>query len=115
MRYGENENYGNMTEARKAEKVKSVVRNWMAFDVPNGQVVYRGRYYFAWRRGRFVGAYDSLDDAIESLNYRNGGNYVQSGQRVDSITTMNPLANEQGTMKNNHAHLRHRQGKHPAE
>jgi hypothetical protein len=48
------------------------VRNWTAFAVPNGQIVYRGRYYFAWSRGHFVGAYDSLDDAVESLTFRNG-------------------------------------------
>ena len=68
-----------MTEARKAEKVKSV-RNWMAFDVPNGQVVYRGRYYFAWSRGRFVGAYDSLDDAVESLTFRDGGRAIDRAE-----------------------------------
>jgi hypothetical protein len=39
--------------------------------VPDGQVVYKGRYYFAWSRGRFIGAYDSLDDAVESLAFRN--------------------------------------------
>jgi hypothetical protein len=60
----------NMTAARRAEKVQSV-RNWSTFVVPNGQVVYRGRYYFAWSRGHFVGAYDTLDDAVESLSFRN--------------------------------------------
>jgi hypothetical protein len=47
------------------------MRNWTAFTVSNGQIVYRGRYYFAWSRGHFVGAYDSLDDAAESLTFRN--------------------------------------------
>ena len=56
--------------ARIAEEVQPV-RNWIAFAVPNGQVVYRGRYYFAWSGGRFIGAYDSLDDAVESLALRN--------------------------------------------
>jgi hypothetical protein len=46
------------------------VRNWTAFSVPNGQIVYRGRYYFAWSQGHFVGAYDSLDDAVESLTFQ---------------------------------------------
>jgi len=55
--------------ARIAETVQPV-RDWIAFAVPNGQVVYRGRYYFAWSGGRFVGAYDTLDDAVESLDFR---------------------------------------------
>ena len=46
-------------------------RDWRSFTVPDGQVVYRGRYHFAWRRGHFVGAYDSLDDAVDSLAFRN--------------------------------------------
>ena len=56
--------------ARIAEKVQ-LLRDWSAFAVPNGQVVYRGRYYFAWSGCRFVGAYDTLDDAVESLAFRN--------------------------------------------
>ena len=46
-------------------------RDCRSFTVPDGQVVYRGRYHFAWRRGHFVGAYDSLDDAVDSLAFRN--------------------------------------------
>jgi hypothetical protein len=60
----------NIVGAERAKKVKSV-RNWTAFAVPNGQIVYRGRYFFAWSGGHFVGAYDSLDDAVESLTFRN--------------------------------------------
>ena len=63
-------NMSSTTVARRAEKVQPV-RNWTAFALPNGQVVYRGRYYFAWSRGHFVGAYDTLDDAVESLTFRN--------------------------------------------
>ena len=66
-------------EARKAKKVQQI-RNWTAFDVPNGQVVYRGRYYFAWNRGRFIGAYDSLDDAVESLAFRNGARAINRAE-----------------------------------
>jgi hypothetical protein len=57
------------TVARAAEKMQPV-RDWRSFAVPNGQVVYRGRYHFAWRRGHFIGAYDTLDDAVESLAFR---------------------------------------------
>src|ERR1700692_4153084 len=60
----------NPVAARRAEQVQPV-RNWNTFAVPNGQVVYRGRYYFAWSRGHFVGAYDTLDDAVEALMFRN--------------------------------------------
>jgi hypothetical protein len=56
--------------ARMAEKIRPV-RDWRWFTVPNGQVVYRGRYHFAWSEGHFVGAYDTLDDAMESLAFRN--------------------------------------------
>ena len=56
--------------ARRAKQVQPV-RNWSTFAVPNGQVVYRGRYYFTWSRGRFIGAYDTLDDAVKSLAFRN--------------------------------------------
>jgi hypothetical protein len=57
------------TVARTAEKMQPV-RDWRSFAVPNGQVVYRGRYHFAWSDGYFVGAYDTLDDAVESLAFR---------------------------------------------
>jgi hypothetical protein len=57
--------------ARRAEKVQPVRDFWTAFAVPNGQVIYRERYYFAWIRSRFVGAYDTLNDAVESLALRN--------------------------------------------
>ena len=60
----------NTIEARRAEKVQPV-RNWGTFAVPNGQVVYRGRYYFAWYGGLFVGTYDTLDDAVDSLTFWN--------------------------------------------
>jgi hypothetical protein len=63
------DNMSSTTVAKRAKEVQPV-RNWIAFAAPNGQVVYRGRYYFAWSRGRFIGAYDSLDDAVESLAFR---------------------------------------------
>jgi hypothetical protein len=59
----------NMIEAKKAEK--EPIQNWSTFAVPNGQVLYRGRYYFAYSRNHFVGAYDTLDDAVDSLAFRN--------------------------------------------
>lgn len=57
--------------ARTAEKMR-LVRDWCSYAVPNGQVVRRGKYYFAWSRGYFVGAYETLEDALESLAFRNG-------------------------------------------
>ncbi len=52
---------------KRAETVH-LVRDWSTFAVANGQVVYRGRYYFTWSGGSFIGAYNTLDDAVESLN-----------------------------------------------
>jgi hypothetical protein len=71
----------NTIEARRAEKGQAV-RNWTAFAVLKGQVVYRGRYYFAWSRGHFVGAYDSLDDAVESLTFRNGARATDPAEKL---------------------------------
>jgi hypothetical protein len=59
----------NRITAGRAEKMQPV-RDWHSFPVLNGQVVFRGRYHFAWSRGHFVGAYDTLDDAVESLTFR---------------------------------------------
>lgn len=64
------ESMKNTRVARTAEKMRPV-RDWRSYALPNGQVVRRGRYYFAWSRGYFVGAYDTLDDALESLAFRN--------------------------------------------
>jgi hypothetical protein len=63
--------YMSGTIVARIAETKRPLRNWIAFAVPDGQVVYKGRYYFAWSRGRFIGAYDSLDDAVESLALRN--------------------------------------------
>jgi hypothetical protein len=60
----------NTIETRKVEKIEPI-RNWSTFAVSNGQVLYRGRYYFAYSRGHFVGAYDTLDEAVDSLAFRN--------------------------------------------
>lgn len=74
-------NMRNTIAARSAKKIQAV-RNWTAFSVPNGQIVYRGRYYFAWRQGHFVGAYDSLDDAVESLTFRNGARATDPAEKL---------------------------------
>jgi hypothetical protein len=60
----------NTIAASEVEKAQPL-RNWTAFAVPNGRVVYKGRYYFAWIGDHFVGAYDTLDDAVDSLAFRN--------------------------------------------
>ena len=46
------------------------VRDWETFSLRPGQVVYKGGYYFAWKRGHFIGTYETLDDAVESLTFR---------------------------------------------
>jgi hypothetical protein len=48
-------------------EVAHTARKWETFTLPLGQVVYKGRYYFAWCKGRFTGTYQTLDDAVESL------------------------------------------------
>jgi len=73
------EDMENIAEARRAENVQPV-RDWTAFAVRDGHIVYRGRHYFAWSPGHFIGAYDSLDDAIESLAFRERG-YSKSNER----------------------------------
>jgi hypothetical protein len=75
------EDMENQVEARRAEKVQPV-RGGTAFAVRDGQIVYRGRHYFAWSRGRFIGAFDSLDDAVESLTFRNK-KLLNNGSRFD--------------------------------
>jgi hypothetical protein len=47
--------------------VVHTARKWETFTLPLGHVVYKGRYYFAWCKGRFTGTYQTLDDAVESL------------------------------------------------
>jgi hypothetical protein len=32
--------------------------------------VYKGGYYFAWKRGHFIRTYETLDHAVESLIFR---------------------------------------------
>jgi hypothetical protein len=59
------------TPAGRKSGKEQAARDWRSFAVPNGQVVFRGRYHFAWSGGHFVGAYDTLDDAVESLVFRN--------------------------------------------
>jgi hypothetical protein len=81
----------NTIAARSAKKMQAV-RNWTAFAVPNGQIVYRGRYYFAWSRGHFVGAYDSLDDAVESLTFRNGARATDPAEKI-RVTVLRPELN----------------------
>lgn len=43
------------------------VRNWHAFQGPLGEVLYNGRFFFAWKEGRLLGAYTALKEAVESL------------------------------------------------
>ena len=43
------------------------VRNWHAFQGPLGEVLHNGRFFFAWKEGRLLGAYTTLEEAMESL------------------------------------------------
>lgn len=53
------------------------------FTLPLGQVVYHGRYYFVWCKGRFIGTCQTLDDAVESLERWYEENHaLESGARA---------------------------------
>jgi hypothetical protein len=51
----------------QALKDYNEVRNWHAFEGPLGDVVHNGRSFFAWKEGRLLGAYGTLEEAIEAL------------------------------------------------
>jgi hypothetical protein len=44
------------------------VRNWHAFGGPLGDVFHNGRSFFAWKEGRPLGAFRTLEEAVESLD-----------------------------------------------
>jgi hypothetical protein len=52
------------------------VRNWHAFEGPAGYVLHNGRSFFAWKEGRLIGAYRTLEEAMESLG---------TGERVTTL------------------------------
>jgi len=49
------------------------VRNWRAFEGPFGDVVHNGRSFFACKEGRLIGAYRTLEDAVEALRASSKG------------------------------------------
>ena len=51
----------------RPNKDDSDVRNWHAFQGPLGEVLHNGRFFFAWKEGRLLGAYTTLEEAMESL------------------------------------------------
>jgi hypothetical protein len=46
------------------------LRNWRTFKGQLGQVVQKGRFFFAWKNGCFVGTFCTFDHATESLAMR---------------------------------------------
>jgi hypothetical protein len=38
-----------------------------AFEGPLGDILHNGRSFFAWKEGRLIGAYTTLEEAMESL------------------------------------------------
>jgi hypothetical protein len=61
----------------------ATARKWETFTLPLGQVVNKGRYYFVWCKGRFIGTYQTLDDAVESLERGYEENHaLESGARA---------------------------------
>jgi hypothetical protein len=51
----------------RPNKDNKEVRNWYAFQAPLGEVLHNGRFFFAWKEGRLLGAYTTLEEAMESL------------------------------------------------
>jgi hypothetical protein len=51
----------------RPNKDNKEVRNWYAFQGPLGEVLHNGRFFFAWKEGRLLGAYTTLEEAMESL------------------------------------------------
>jgi hypothetical protein len=49
------------------------VRNWHAFEGPLGDVVHNGRSFFPWKDGRPLGAYRTLEEAMEALRLGSKG------------------------------------------
>jgi hypothetical protein len=50
-----------------AKQLKYERRRWYVYDGPLGEIVHRGRYFFAWKEGRRIGIYGILEEALESL------------------------------------------------
>jgi hypothetical protein len=53
-----------------AEKIKDQLRSPYAYEGPLGEVVCYGRDFFAWKEGRLIGTYPTLEEAMESLEQR---------------------------------------------
>lgn len=44
--------------------------NQYVFQGPLGQVVHDGHYFFAWKEGHLIGTHKKLEEAMESLAWR---------------------------------------------
>jgi hypothetical protein len=66
--------------AMKAVKVQPP-RDWQSFSLATGAVVYKGRHYFVWKQGCFIGTYETLDDAVESLHDPHAGRIDKASGR----------------------------------
>jgi hypothetical protein len=57
-------------KAVKAKRKQAAGNDQYAYEGPLGQVVHKGRYFFAWRDGFLIGTYHTLEQAMESLVWR---------------------------------------------
>jgi hypothetical protein len=53
--------------ADKVARVKPEVRTWYAFERGLGEIIHNKRFFFAWKEGCLMGAYNSLEEATDSL------------------------------------------------
>ena len=53
-----------------AKQIKDEMRSPYAYEGPLGEVVHYGRDFFAWQKGRLIGTYSTLEEAMESLQER---------------------------------------------
>jgi hypothetical protein len=47
-----------------------LIKHWHAYQGLLGEVMHDGRFFFAWKEGRLIGASQTLDEAMESLIWR---------------------------------------------
>jgi hypothetical protein len=56
------------TGHRKPEALK--MDDWYAYQCPLGQVVHNGRFFFASKDEFLIGTYNTFEEAMESLVYK---------------------------------------------
>lgn len=61
------ENMEYITPAINSDLLKDQSRSCHAYEGPLGEVVHKGQYFFAWKKGRRIGICSTLEEAMECL------------------------------------------------